>query len=394
VAATGVGAGDLIAAAVAGREFGLAVLWVVVLGATAKWLLNEGIARWQLATGTSLIAGWARYLPSWVSWYFGGYLVIWGFLVGGALSSACGVAIKALFPLLPGPVGVWAAVHAAVGLVVVRWGDFRVFERLMQVLIAVMFVVVVYCGFQLVPSWGEVVRGIVWPVVPAGGFWLVLGLMGGVGGSATLLCYGYWMRERHWEGETMLARSRWDLTFAYGLTAVFGIAMIVLAAGAQPGDGSGTALVLGLADRLNAVLGPSGRIIFLVGFWCAVISSLLGVWQGVPYLFEDWWKHRQIARSDTAPRGESRSYRGFLWFLAVPPLVLQFMDRPLLVVVLYAIAGAFFMPLLGATLLLLNNGKERVGRLLNPWTINVGLAACVFVFGLLLLLEVKNRLWG
>jgi hypothetical protein len=24
-----------------------------------KWTLNEGIARWQLATGTSLLAGWA-----------------------------------------------------------------------------------------------------------------------------------------------------------------------------------------------------------------------------------------------------------------------------------------------------------------------------------------------
>jgi Mn2+/Fe2+ NRAMP family transporter len=33
VAATGVGAGDLIAASVAGHRFGLAVLWVVLLGA-------------------------------------------------------------------------------------------------------------------------------------------------------------------------------------------------------------------------------------------------------------------------------------------------------------------------------------------------------------------------
>jgi Mn2+/Fe2+ NRAMP family transporter len=50
VAATGVGAGDLIAASVAGRRFGLAVLWVVVLGALCKGVLNDGIARWQLAT--------------------------------------------------------------------------------------------------------------------------------------------------------------------------------------------------------------------------------------------------------------------------------------------------------------------------------------------------------
>ncbi|MBT5169060.1 MAG: Nramp family divalent metal transporter, partial [Opitutales bacterium] len=51
VAATGVGAGDLIAAAVAGQRFGLAVLWVVLLGALFKAVLNEGVSRWQLATG-------------------------------------------------------------------------------------------------------------------------------------------------------------------------------------------------------------------------------------------------------------------------------------------------------------------------------------------------------
>ena len=48
VAATGVGAGDLIAASVAGRRYGLAVLWIVVVGAALKWVLNDGVARWQL----------------------------------------------------------------------------------------------------------------------------------------------------------------------------------------------------------------------------------------------------------------------------------------------------------------------------------------------------------
>ena len=96
VAATGVGAGDLIAAAVAGQRYGIAVLWAVLVGAGCKWILNEGVARWQLATGQSLIAGWARELPRWVSWYFGVYLAIWGFVVGGALGSACGVAANSL----------------------------------------------------------------------------------------------------------------------------------------------------------------------------------------------------------------------------------------------------------------------------------------------------------
>jgi len=59
VAATGVGAGDLLTASIAGSRAGLAVLWAALAGGLLKWTLNEGIARWQLATGTSLLAGWA-----------------------------------------------------------------------------------------------------------------------------------------------------------------------------------------------------------------------------------------------------------------------------------------------------------------------------------------------
>ncbi len=54
IAATGVGAGDLLAAMLAGASFGTALMWVIVVGAALKFGLNEGVARWQLATGTTL----------------------------------------------------------------------------------------------------------------------------------------------------------------------------------------------------------------------------------------------------------------------------------------------------------------------------------------------------
>ena len=57
VAATGIGAGDLATAGFAGSSLGAAVLWTVVLGAFLKFVLNEGLARWQLATGETLLEG-------------------------------------------------------------------------------------------------------------------------------------------------------------------------------------------------------------------------------------------------------------------------------------------------------------------------------------------------
>ncbi len=53
-------------------------------------------------------------------------------------------------------------------------------------------------------------------------------------------------------------------------------------------DRQGAEVALVLADQLAKVAGPPLRWVFLVGFWGAVFSSLLGVWQSAPYLFADF----------------------------------------------------------------------------------------------------------
>jgi Mn2+/Fe2+ NRAMP family transporter len=382
VAATGVGAGDLIAASVAGRRYGLAVLWIVVVGAALKWVLNDGVARWQLATGTTLIEGWSRRLPRAVAWYFLGFLVLWSCLVAAALASACGVAARALWPVLPVPA--WAAIHSVAGFLLVWAGRYRLFESIMQWLIATMFVLVIACAVPLQPDLAGFMRGLFVPTVPAGSAKFLLGVMGGVGGSVTLLCYGYWIRERGWSGPAAQRRSVLDLAVAYSLSGLFGLAMIVIAAEATPADASGNALVLALAARLGELLGPAGATCFMIGFWCAVFSSLLGVWQGVPYLFADSIAQLRTGRSAAPPAAHDATrtpaYRWFLAYLAFPPLVLLYFKSPLSIVILYAITGAFFMPFLASVLLVMNNRRAWVGPLRNGPLINALLVLSLGLF--------------
>jgi hypothetical protein len=87
-AATGVGAADLVATLTAGSRYGYMLLWAVVLGVIFKIVLVEGVGRWYLSTGKTIFQGW-RSLGSWTSWYFGPYILIWGFVYGAtAMSSA------------------------------------------------------------------------------------------------------------------------------------------------------------------------------------------------------------------------------------------------------------------------------------------------------------------
>jgi Mn2+/Fe2+ NRAMP family transporter len=390
VAATGVGAGDLIAASVAGRRFGLAVLWVVVLGALFKWVLNDGIARWQLATGTTLIEGWSRRLPRAVGWYFMGFLVLWSFLVAAALTSACGVAARALWPVLSVPT--WAAGHALAGFGLVWLGRYRLFERIMSWLMVAMFVLVIGCAGPLLGDWGGFAAGLLVPTVPAGSAKFLLGVMGGVGGSVTLLCYGYWIRERGWSGPAAHRRSRLDLGVAYGLSGIFGLAMIIIAAGAEPDDASGNALIMALAARLGEILGPAGRLCFLIGFWCAVFTSLLGVLQGVPYLFSDSLDQLRRRPPPAGPATLTPAYRAYLVYLAFAPLLLLLHQSPLAIVVMYAIAGSFFMPFLASVLLVMNNRRDWVGALKNGPVMNGLLVLSLVLFAVLFVVEAAETL--
>lgn len=389
VAATGVGAGDMIAAAVSGAKFGTIILWSAVFGAIVKFVLNEGIARWQLASDTTLLEGWAAHLHRLIPILFVVYLIVWSFIVAGALISACGLAAHAMVPQLS--VEVWGVAHSILAVVLVYVGRYGLIEKMMKIFVGLMFTVVIACAIMVKPHWLNIFRSVAIPVVPPGSGKFILGVIGGVGGSVTLLSYGYWIREKQWMGPKYKKYTQIDLASAYFFTGLFGVAIMIIAAGVNPGLMSGSEMVLEVANQLGKIIGASGKWVFLAGFWGAVFSSMLGVWQGVPYLFTDFisiLRHKDARASQMKVRTDSLYYKIYLAYLAFPPMLLLLFQRPVWIVVIYAIAGAFFMPFLAGTLLYLNNRREWVGDLKSNWILNLVLLVSLALFGYLCMTEV------
>jgi Mn2+/Fe2+ NRAMP family transporter len=372
IAATGVGAGDLLAAMLAGAGFGTALMWVVIVGAALKLGLNEGVARWQLATGTTLLEGWCRYLGWPMRGYFLVYLVVWSFIVAAGLMSACGVAAHALLPAVS--IRSWAIFQSLAALALVALGRYRLFENTMKVLIGLMTATLLLSVVMVGIDPGSVLRGLI-PSFPKGSAAAALSLMGGVGGSVTLLAYGYWIREKGWRGSGAISTVRIDLTVGYFLTGLFGVAMLLLSAavlGGGAGMPPGSEGLVACADavreatsaRYGANVGGAVAMVFLVGIWGAVFTSTLGVWNGVPYLFADFLNALR-GRYDADVDTRGFAYRGYLIFLAIPPMVLLFLDRPIWIIKLYTLTGGLFMPVLAATLLWMNSRRSKVGDLRN-----------------------------
>jgi len=372
VAATGVGTGDLATGSFAGSMLGTAILWAVLLGAFLKFIVTEGLARWQLATGTSILEGVARNLGRLPMLIFVPYLVLWSFFTASAMMSGCGVTLHALIPIFEhvetGKI-FFGTLSSIVGIGLVYAGGYRLFEKIMTVSIVLMFVTVVLTAALLWPGTGAVLQGILLPSIPdfsGSGLTWTVALIGGVGGTVTILSYGYWIREEGRTSRDDLAICRIDLGSAYIMTAIFGMSVVIIGSQIEV-SGSGAMLIVSMADQLGIALGSFGRWMFLIGAAGAVFSSLLGVWQATPYIFADSWrlfrnppdKLGEIVPSKN-PDTSAPIYRYYLLALGlIPMLGLFFSFRE--VQKLYAITGAFFVPLLALALLLLNSRKKWVG---------------------------------
>ena len=387
VAATGVGAGDLATAGFAGSQLGVAVLWAILVGAFFKFVLTEGLMRWQLATGKSLLEGVARHLGPIPGWLFLVYFILWSYFVGSALISANGVALLALVPVFDDPSTgkiVFGTSASVLGLILARKGGFKLFEKVMGVCILVMFVTVAVSAVIVAPPISEIAKGLVIPSIPkpnGGGIGWTLALMGGVGGTVTILCYGYWIAEEGRKGPEHLPFCRIDLGIGYLVTALFGIAMTVIGS-TVIASGSGAGLIVNIADALAESVGPLARWAFLVGALGAVFSSLLGVWQSTPYLFADLWRlfvQKSDNEASSPANTNAKPYRFFQYALAFVPmlgLLVEFKE----VQKIYGIAGALFLPMLTIALLVLNGREKWMGKLRNRPTTMVTLVSILAFF--------------
>lgn len=392
VAATGVGAADMVATLTAGSRYGYTLLWAVVLGVILKIVLVEGAGRFTLATGYTIFEGW-QMLGRWTTFYFGPYIIIWGFVYGATAMSSTALPITALFPDLSQPLV--GAAMGLLGFLLVWFNRYAMFEKVTAALVGLMFVVIVVLAVVAAPNIPETLAGLL-PVVPDGGLFYTLALAGGVGGTITLAAYGYWLREKGWYTPKWMRVMRIDNSMAYVLTGVFVISMLIVgaevvrAAGVQMSAGDAELLAHEvLVDRYGTVIGTT----FLVGFWAAAFSSIIGVWNGVSLMFADFWgnlRGKESGHPDTRVGG--KYFKFYLLWLTFPPMLLLMLERPIFLILLYGTLGSLFMPFLALTLLPLLNGRRIPKEWGNRLHTNVALGITALLFVVLGANELVNTI--
>lgn len=368
LAATGIGAGDLVTATTAGADFGITLVWAAIIGVGLKYILTEGVGRWTLATSKTILEGW-RLLGRWTMGYFFVYVILFGLIYGAAIATACAIMMHAMLPIMP--LWAWAILHSIAGFLIIWYGRYKVFERVIIVLIGIMFLTVVGSAIMLVPSLGGIPREALIPSIPDGSLFRIFGIIGGIGGTMALAAYGYWIREKGWNGKTYIPLMRLDSSVAYIMTGVFSVSMMIVST--QFLYGAEVAFVgsEGMRDFIGIYgdnFGSTAQLILNIGFWCATFSSLIGSWNGIPYLFADFvritrkrnkeQKVKEIPYNTNPVSMKDPAYKFFLIWLTFPSMLLLMFNQPIGLVLLYAALGSAFLPFLAVTLLYLLNSKH------------------------------------
>jgi len=379
-----IGPADMVANTTLGATHGYALIWALAVVLVFRYVWLSTSAKYVLVTGESLLDGYSR-LGRWVAWAFLAVILVMRHLQNLYKIALLGSVAHLLAPL---PVGSserwWSLALTGAAFAMVFWGGYPVLESFCKRLAAVMGAMLVAAAALSRPDPAGILRGALIPTIPesAGLYSTVLlltALIGAEAGSLTNLTYSYFMYEKGWRDLSYRRRQNWDLAFSVGAIFLMGMLLQITAAGTLHGAGARLDNAGDLVRIFSAKLGLAGRLIFGLGLWAALFSSLVGTTTGYAMMATDICrKHVPLFRR---PEGHTQPKRGVqhdpifrclvaLWLFS--PLYVLFTGwTPVWLVLAVSSAVVVLIPFLSLALLRITSDRRLMGAHQNGWFTNV-----------------------
>ena len=324
---TWLGAGDVVEAGVAGGNYGYALMWVVVVALMIRFLFVSLIARYQLCNprGEGVLDGLYRLNR----WYAPGLLVacvVMGHVYGAYMAVGVGETWAKLTGV--GTTWMWALLWTVVALA----------DRLPPRLPAHRSWCSSCCwrccrsrSWAWRCGWGPARRascaarsGFAMPpqAGPFDSMLLAVGMIGAVGGSLMNLAYPYFLEQKGWRGPGYRRLQMYDFLLAVLVMIILDLSIWVIGAELVHGQGRQIHNLDDLTALLTQVLGEGGRILFHLGVFAAVFTSILGHAVGLAAIGSHG--HHRWKQGPDVPRptdlNQSRVYRFLVLWVLLSPL--------------------------------------------------------------------------
>ena len=392
-----IGTGSVTSMAKAGSQYGLQLLWVLVLSCLFSGVLMEAYGRMAAVTGDTALHAVKRHLP------FGrtlAILILIGVVtaqytcLGGILTLSSGAIYETLglfVPSLPkesyaATLGIAVVLIALIyGLLMI--GRYSFFEKVLAFFVMLMGLTFLISMFVVWPS-SAILRQALVPSIPdePGALLMIAAFVGTTMAAPTFVTRPLLLKEKG-VGVAGLKQQTLDAVVSASLMFVISGSIMVVAAGALYAHGREIVKILDMVNTLAPLAGRFAVALFMAGTLSAGLSSIFPILMVGPLLISDY----RVGRME--PR--SKAFRLICLAAACSGLIVPALGgrNPVAVTVMAQITNVFVLPLAVAVIIALVNrralmGEHRAGPLLNAGLALAGLFACIIAAtGLRALLE-------
>jgi Mn2+/Fe2+ NRAMP family transporter len=311
--------------AVAGSNYGYALMWVLVLAVFMRYVMVSAIARYQLCNphGEGVLDGLARLHPAYAPLLFVAAVVM-GHVYESYMSVGAGEVCRNLFRF--GQTWQWALACNLAALLLVLRPSYLLLERVFKVFLGALSVSFVGTALWVGADPGAFVQGLFRLEIPGqhGRFnpaLVAVAMIGAVGGSLMNLAYPYFLEAKGWRSPAYRKVQRYDLLLAVAAMIVLNLAVWTLGAELLYPDRHVRDLD-DLPALLSTVLGQGGRWLFYAGIFAAVYTSVIGHAAGLAQLGTHAWLRWRAGQGPiTADYRTHPLHRAFVLWCLGPPLV-------------------------------------------------------------------------
>ncbi len=389
IAAAFIGPGTVTLCSIAGVNFGLNLLWAMLLSVIATIVLQEMSARLGIISQKGLSEILRTEIRNPILKVGSIILVMSAILIGNAAYEAGNISggVLGLATLLPSSkikIGIYSINYLSViigilAFILLYIGNYKVLERSLIVLVLLMSVSFVITAIITKPDLLAIIKGIFVPRFPEDSLLTVVGLIGTTVVPYNLFLHASLVKEK-WHKKSDLYLARKDTYIAVIIGGLVSMSIIISASSSQLTTVNNA---IDLAKGLEPLYGDLAKYFLAIGLFAAGISSAITAPLAAAYVAKGifGWKNGLRSRN-------FKSVWMFILFLGV--LFSSLNIKPIEIIKFAQIANGLLLPVITGFLLWIMNKKEVLGKYSNNLTQNI---LGFIILGVTIFLGIKS-IWN
>ena len=362
----------------AGADYGMSLLWTVLLSCYITYFLINLYGKFTIYTGETALEAFRKHIHPAVGIFFIVALTtnVSGSVMGvmGIISDVCYEWSKQLVEggILP---VYFAVFFTSLVYLLFLNGRIKIFQKVLTVIIAIMSVCFLVNFFILTPPAVAIAKGLI-PRIPEAGpgntaFLVIASMVGTTVFSGLFIIRTTLVKEAGWTLSDLKTQHR-DAMFSATMMFIISATIMAAAAGTLYAQGISLENVSEMITLLEPLSGSFAVAIFAIGLVAAGVSSQFPNVILLPWLLSDY--HHQPFDMRRKP------YRVMVFFISLLGLMVPvFQARPIAVMIASQAFGALILPATVGCIFYLGNKKSVLGsQAFSPMTNSVLLLILVF----------------